>query len=140
MYHTGIRDRFSASHVLIGDFGPAETEQHHHDYMVEWRLTLHSLDENGFAVDIDVMVSELRSLAAALDGAHLNDVPYFRDDGTGSPRQPSVEHLAQHMNEQLVARLAGAGAEPAQRGGRVTESQVLLWESDTAYAGHTLAP
>ena len=135
MFHTGIRDRFSASHVLIGDFGPEEAERHHHDYVVEWRVSLAALDANGFGVDIDLMGDELRALAAELDGSHLNDVPFFRDDGAGRPRQPSVEHLAMHMNQRLTARLAAAGADGP---GRLRESRIQLWESDTAWAGHSL--
>ena len=138
MYHTGIRDRFSASHVLIGDFGPEEAERHHHDYVVEWQVSLDALDINGFGVDIDLMVAELRSLAAELDGSHLNDLPFFRDDGGGRPRQPSVEYLAQHMNECLTARLAAAGGDGADGLARLRESRIQLWESDTAWAGHSM--
>ena len=135
MYHTGIRDRFSASHVLLGDFGPDEAERHHHHYIVEWVLTLVSLDEQGFGVDIDLLVAELRSVAVALDGTHLNQLPHFRDDGRGQPRQPSVENLAEQINRQLLTTLEDSGA----TAGRLHESRIQLWESDTAWAGHSLA-
>ena len=138
MYHTGIRDRFSASHVLIGDFGPDEAERHHHDYMVEWQVSLDALDTNGFGVDIDVMVAELRALAVELDGSHLNDLAFFRYDGGGRPRQPSVEHLAHHMNERLASMLAAASGDGTVKQGRLRESRIQLWESETAWAGHSL--
>ena len=136
MYHTGIRDRFSASHILIGDFGSSEAEQHQHDYVPEWALAIDKLDGNGFGVDIDLLTAELRRISGALDGSHLNDLGYFRDDGAGRPRQPSVENLAEHINTMLLEALRRAGADV----GRITESRIQLWESDTAWAGHSVRP
>jgi 6-pyruvoyl-tetrahydropterin synthase len=135
VYQTGIRDQFSSSHVLLGDFGPDEAERHHHDYVVEWSLDLDRLDEHGFGIDIDILVAELRRSAAALHGAHLNGLAYFKDDGEGRPRQPSVENLAEHMNRQLLATVEAHGATQ----GRVRETRIQLWESATAWAGHSLS-
>ena len=75
-------------------------------------------------------------VSARLDGAHLNDLDYFRDDGSGKPRQPSVENLAEHMNTILLEAIRGAGSDV----GRISESRMQLWESDTAWAGHSLRP
>ena len=125
MYQTGIRDRFSATHHLIGDFA-AETQSHAHDYLVDWRVEAPALDADGFGVDIDVMTRLLRELLASLDGTHLNDMP----DLAGG--QPSVERLAEALCGRLLSGLREAGAATT-----LTCTTITIWESEVAYAGYS---
>ena len=87
MYYTGIRAGFSATHTLHG-VGVDEHERHAHTYRVDWIVSVADLDELGFGVDIDLLTAQLQLLARQLDGAHLNQLAFFVNDG--APQQPSV--------------------------------------------------
>ena len=129
MYEVGVRGPLRAAHFLRGDFGD-ETRLHEHRYLLDWECTADGLDANGFAVDIALMEKLLGQVSAELDGKTLNDLPFF------AGRQASVEHLAQYLNDRLVAGLCRGGA-PASK---IRQSRMRVWESQTAWAAHLLAP
>lgn len=120
MFHTGVRQRLTARHFLVGDFGN-ETVPHSHPYDVEWVLAVRSLDENGFGVDIALMERVLAEVLSSVDNVLLNDLPDFSD------RQPSLENLAVFLEGRLRAAM---GIEDR----RIVNSSVQIWESDTAWA------
>ena len=125
MYRTGIRDRFSATHHLVGDFG-SETSPHSHDYLVEWSVQAPGLDGDGFATDIDLLVRILSDHVARLDGSHLNDMLEIAGG------QPSVERLAKALCGRLAADL-----QAAQPDHKLVAMAVVIWESDSAFAGYS---
>jgi len=125
MYRTGIKDTFRAYHKLIGDFGD-ETIPHEHTYEVEWIVSVGEVDENGFGVDIDLMTETLSAVLSGVDGVFLNDLPYFAD------RQPSVENSACYILETLFRTLSESGFDPET----VAESEIKIWESETAWASY----
>jgi 6-pyruvoyl-tetrahydropterin synthase len=125
MYEVGVRGRLRAVHYLRGDFGE-ESRPHEHAYRLEWECSADGLDANGFAVDIALMEGLLRRIAVELDGATVNDLPFFRD------RQASVEGLAEYLHGRLLEGLHHGGpATPGLRG-----SRLKVWESETAWAAH----
>jgi 6-pyruvoyl-tetrahydropterin synthase len=123
MYKTGIKDTFRARHKLIGDFGD-ETVPHEHTYELEWIVSVRTLDENGFGVDIDLMTETLTGLLDDLNGAYLNELPYFNN------RQTSVENTACYVLETLFEKLLRSGFDTKA----VAESEIKIWESETAWA------
>jgi 6-pyruvoyltetrahydropterin/6-carboxytetrahydropterin synthase len=125
VYQVGIKNRFKASHFLVGDFAE-ETRPHEHEYVVEWICATNVLDENGFSVDIAVMEEELQSLIAEIQGKLLNDLEFFKD------RQVSVENMAHYVHTVLTQKLRGRGFSLQS----VIEFQVKIWESETAWAAY----
>ena len=125
MYQVGIKNRFRASHFLIGDFAE-EASPHEHEYVVEWICATHILDENGFSVDIAVMEEELQNLVDQIRGKLLNDLEFFKD------RQVSVENMAHYIHTALVQALERRSFALEA----VVEFQVKIWESETAWAAY----
>jgi 6-pyruvoyltetrahydropterin/6-carboxytetrahydropterin synthase len=125
VYKVGIKNKFRASHFLIGDFAE-ETQPHEHEYVVEWICATNVLDENGFSVDIAVMEEELQHLIDEIQGKLLNDLEFFKD------RQVSVENMAHFMYAALLERLSRPGFSLET----IVEHQVKIWESETAWAAY----
>ena len=88
---------------------------------MEWILSARALGNDGFAVDISRMEAARDAALARLEGAYLNDLPYFESV------QPSLENFSAFLQEELL-RLLGAA------GGNVFRSELKSWESDTAWA------
>ena len=125
MYQVGIRNKFRATHFLLGDFAE-ETLPHEHEYVVEWICSTNVLDENGFSVDIAVMEEQLQRLIDRIQGKSLNDLEFFKE------RQVSVENLAQYFHADLVEGLKKQNFSLES----VLEFQIKIWESETAWAAY----
>jgi len=125
MYQVGIRNKFRATHFLLGDFAE-ETLPHEHDYIVEWICSTNVLDENGFSVDIAVMEEQLQRLIDRIQGKSLNDLEFFKE------RQVSVENLAQYFHTDLAEGLKKQNFSLES----VIEFQIKIWESETAWAAY----
>ena len=145
MYQVGIKNRFRASHFLIGDFAE-EASPHEHEYVVEWICATHILDENGFSVDIAVMEEELQNLVDQIRGKLLNDLEFapdlidqvqirgklLNDLEFFKDRQVSVENMAHFIHTALVQALERRSFALES----VVEFQVKIWESETAWAAY----
>ena len=125
MYQVGIRNKFRATHFLLGDFAE-ETLPHEHEYIVEWICSTNVLDENGFSVDIAVMEEQLQRLIDRIQGKSLNDLEFFKE------RQVSVENLAQYFHTDLAEGLKKQNFSLES----VIEFQIKIWESETAWAAY----
>lgn len=125
MYQVGIRNKFRATHFLLGDFAE-ETLPHEHEYVVEWICSTNVLDENGFSVDIAVMEEQLQRLIDRIQGKSLNDLEFFKE------RQVSVENLAQYFHTDLAEGLKKQNFSLES----VIEFQIKIWESETAWAAY----
>jgi 6-pyruvoyl-tetrahydropterin synthase len=122
MFRVGIKDTFTAQHALIGDFDE-ETVPHEHTYVVEWMCITYELDDNGFSVDIAKMEESLHTVREKNQGVFLNDLPFFEN------KQTSVENLAAYLYTSLFAELRRHIDTS-----HITESEVRVWESDSAWA------
>jgi 6-pyruvoyl-tetrahydropterin synthase len=110
---------------LVGDFDD-ESRPHTHVYTVEWSLSSADLDENGFSVDISLLESTLEAILDRVSGKLLNDFPFFQD------KQTSVEYFAVFLYEQVAEKLEQSGFDT----GRVEDSELRIWESDSAWASY----
>ncbi len=123
MFKVGIKNSFRSVHSLQGDFGP-EAVSHEHEYTVEWICCTAGLDANGFAVDIALLEETLAEVISRIRGENLNRLEFF------SERQVSVENLALFLHSSLSKGLEETGQELST----IRESEVRVWESDTAWA------
>lgn len=128
MFTTGVIRAFTARHALSGNFGP-ESVEHTHRYRVELVCRTETLDENGFSFDIALLEKILAEELTAIDDRFLNALEFFRD------RQPSLENLAVYLSGRIVSRLSETDDRV-----RITQLEVKLWESDTAWAAYETAP
>jgi 6-pyruvoyl-tetrahydropterin synthase len=125
MYSTGIKNSFTARHKLIGDFGE-ESLPHEHSYVIEWICTVSELDENGFGVNIDILNDKLEKVTESLNKTFLNDLAFFKG------KQTSIENTAQYITETLFKELANESYPVST----IEQSEVKIWESDTAWASY----
>ena len=125
MYRVCVTGSFSAIHSLVGNF-EEETVPHAHQYLLEWRYTVPSLDENGFAVNIALMEDARDQVFSYIAGKNLNEEPFFLE------RQTSIENLALYLETMLTGRLKERGFDRDD----ITECEVRLWENDHAWASY----
>ena len=123
MYEVAIRRRFAAAHQLRGYGGKCE-ELHGHNWLVEVGVTGEQLDAVGLLLDFKVLKGHVDQLLEELDHRYLNDHQWFET------RNPSSEHIAHYLHEQLTARMES----PA-----LTVSFVRVWESEDAAATYRAA-
>lgn len=90
---------FSASHQLRHYQGKCEN-MHGHNFTVEAAVEGETLRPDlGILMDFKDLKAELRAVLAELDHRHLNDLEPFL------VHNPSSEHIARHIYEQLFCRL-----------------------------------
>lgn len=121
MFEVGVVARFSASHRLKGDFGPA-TRQHGHDYRVELAVRGERLREDGTLCDLAMLEERLGAAVAPLNG-NLDEVPELGDPNS------TAEIVARHVARLVARDLGGRG---------LLSLIVKVWESPSAYAAHEL--
>src|SRR4051812_17058232 len=119
MFEAGITLRFSASHRLIGNFGPA-CELHSHCYRVDACVRGPRLTAEGVLLDITELESACSALTAEFDGRCLNDVPRLADINT------TMEALAERIFVNVAASI------PAMEG----ELRITVWESAAAWGAY----
>jgi 6-pyruvoyltetrahydropterin/6-carboxytetrahydropterin synthase len=108
--------QFAASHFLREYHGKCEA-LHGHNYRVRVYVGATELDHEGMVVDFVRLRQVLREVVdERLDHTHLNEVPPF------DALNPTAEHIAQWIGEQVAARVDDARV-------RVTECHV--WETET---------
>lgn len=120
MYETGTALHVRSFHVMPG-MPPPEGERHAHDYRLDVVVRRDELDERGMVVDLDVLDEALRSAAAQVDGADLEQV-------LPDAEAVTVELFAGWLHGQLAASL---GPLPA------VVLAVRVWESPVAFGGYT---
>lgn len=91
---------FSASHVLEGlPEGHQCGRLHGHNYLVTVELSGRELDAAGFVLDFGALAPVKRWIDDTLDHRHLNDVL------PGELGNPTAEHMARHLAEEVVPGL-----------------------------------
>ena len=99
MYTVAVRRHFDAAHALRGYQGKCEN-LHGHRWEVVVAVQRQALDEIGLALDYGVIKRELDAVLAGLDHRYLNESPPF------DAINPSSEHLAAFIHQQMTTRLA----------------------------------
>lgn len=125
-FEVGVVAQFTASHHLVGDFGPASLP-HAHDYRVEASVSGATLRPDGTLFDITKLQQAVAGVIADLDGTNLND---HDDRGTAplAAPNPTAEVVAHYFFERVAHELAGEG---------LARLQTRVWESAEAYASYT---
>ncbi len=113
MYRITVEKNFEAAHFLRGYLGKCEA-LHGHSFRVVASVQATALNEIGLAYDFTDLKKHLGDVLARLDHTCLNDVPPFDNIN------PSSEHIAAAIYEELKGRLTGAP---------VTLDSVEVWET-----------
>ncbi len=121
MYALGIVKNFTARHYLIGGDWGAENEEHDHHYRIELRVEGPDLDRHGYLVDITALEAHVDEIISGFSGRVLNHLPCF----TGL--NPSIEHLARILCDELSSRLSNRGG---------LSLQVRVWENENAWTSY----
>lgn len=118
VYTISVRRHFDAAHALRGYRGKCE-RLHGHRWEVVAAVRVPELDDIGLGVDYGIIKQALDGVLARLDHVNLNEVPPF------DAINPSSEHLANHIYEQLQASLD------------LPVSEVQVFESPDAWVTYT---
>ncbi len=116
-FEVGVEARFTASHHLVGDFGPA-SHPHAHEYRVQISVNGDGLRDDGTLFDITRLQQALAEVIADIDGTNLNDLAQLN---------PTAEVMARFFFDRVAPTLAGQG---------LARLEARLWESPEAYAGY----
>ncbi|HEX2222206.1 MAG TPA: 6-carboxytetrahydropterin synthase [Candidatus Limnocylindria bacterium] len=119
MIEVGVAARFTATHRLRGDFGPA-TRRHRHDYRVEAVARGERVAADGTLVDLGRLQGALNDCLGDLDGRDLDALALFEGENT------TAERVAAHVFDRLREALDGGDA--------VRSLRVTVYESDDAWA------
>jgi 6-pyruvoyltetrahydropterin/6-carboxytetrahydropterin synthase len=120
MYRVTVEKSFDAAHYLRGYQGKCEA-LHGHRFRVLASVQASALNDIGLAYDFTDLKKHLGDILERFDHTCLNDMPPF------DKINPSSEHIATTIYQELNARLAGAP---------VVMESVEVWESPyqgTAY-------
>lgn len=123
MFTLGIRRKFESQHYLIGGNWGAENAPHAHDYELELRLEAKKLNRHGFLLDIVEINEQVDELLEQFEGVTLNALPEF--EGIN----PSLERFSRILCASIAKRI---------RTENLKSIQVILWESENAWASYRL--
>ncbi|MCP3905503.1 MAG: 6-carboxytetrahydropterin synthase [Planctomycetes bacterium] len=100
-YELSVDREFCAAHALViaGQREPV----HGHNWHVTLVVAGDALDGDGLLCDFHLLERELDDVLAPLDNADLNATPPFDEVN------PTAEHVARHIAEQMRRRLAACG-------------------------------
>jgi 6-pyruvoyltetrahydropterin/6-carboxytetrahydropterin synthase len=120
MFQVSVEETFSAGHALRGYKGKCENV-HGHNYRVQITLEGPQLDNIGLLVDFTRVKQVMRDIIKRLDHQFINDLEPF------TTVNPSAENMAKYFFEEVGSQLKDLppGA---------TVKDVVIWETDTAYA------
>jgi len=117
MFELKILTHFAAAHQLTMVAKQCEN-LHGHNWKVEVCVIGDKLNDAGVLIDFGVLKTHVAEIIREIDHKFLNELPYFNGN-------PSSEHIALHIAEQLQEKMAGSGAKV---------SRVTAWESENASA------
>jgi len=117
-FEVGVEATFSASHHLVGDFGPA-SRPHAHDYRVQISVRGDGLRDDGTLFDISRLQRGLAEVIADIDGTNLNDL---------ATSNPTAEVMARFFFDRVAPTVAGQG---------LARLEARLWESPEAFASYS---
>jgi 6-pyruvoyltetrahydropterin/6-carboxytetrahydropterin synthase len=97
MFELSVEREFCAAHAIVID-GEREPV-HGHNWRVSVAIEGEELDENGLLVDFHDLERRIDRIIEPFDNADLNAQPPFDE------RNPTAEHVAQHIGESISADL-----------------------------------
>jgi 6-pyruvoyltetrahydropterin/6-carboxytetrahydropterin synthase len=118
MYEILIRSDFSGAHHLRGYRGKCE-ELHGHNWKIEARFKIETLDKIGLAVDFKILKYKLKVVLKKLDHAYLNKLSAFKKEN------PSAENIARYIYDALKSSVKDE---------KTKIKSVSIWESETTCA------
>jgi len=118
MYEILIKSDFSGAHNIKGYRGRCE-ELHGHNWKVDARFEIESLNDIGIAVDFKILKARLRNILKKLDHTYLNRLKAFKR------KNPSAENIARYIYGKLKGSI---------REKDIFVKSVSVWESDTSRA------
>jgi 6-pyruvoyltetrahydropterin/6-carboxytetrahydropterin synthase len=101
MYAVSVEREFIAQHFLFGGDWGRENKLHAHHYSIEAQFKGKALDGHGYLLDITVIEVFLDEMVNRYRDSTLNSLPEF------SGLNPSIEHFARIICDELTARIAG---------------------------------
>ncbi len=113
MFELTIMAEFEAAHNLRNYQGKC-SRLHGHNWKVEVTVRGDKLDELGMIIDFTALKAEVKQIVDRLDHYYLNELTAFQE------RNPTAEHIAKYIYEELVGLL------PKHN---VVLYQVKVWES-----------
>ena len=116
MFEISAETHFSAAHQLRGYPGSC-SRLHGHNWRIKVSVIADQLDEVGIGLDFRQLRATLEEITDRLDHRNLNDVPPF------DRINPTSEHIARHIFEELKGKLAEAPI--ALRSVQVSESETV---------------
>ena len=116
-FEVGVEAHFTASHHLVGDFGPASLP-HTHSYRVVVSVRGGVLRADGTLFDITRLQNAVAEVIAEVGGTNLNDLAELN---------PTAEIMARFFFDRIAPTLAGQG---------LVGLEARLWESPEAYAAY----
>jgi 6-pyruvoyltetrahydropterin/6-carboxytetrahydropterin synthase len=122
MYRVSVEKSFDAAHYLRGYKGKCES-MHGHRFRVLVSVRASTLDDIGLAYDFTDLKKHLGDILERFDHTCLNEVPPF------DKINPSSEHIAATIYEEIKAKLTGSPVAP---------ESVEVWE--TPYQGIAYKP
>jgi 6-pyruvoyltetrahydropterin/6-carboxytetrahydropterin synthase len=122
-FEVGVVAHFTASHHLVGDFGPASLS-HSHAYRVEVGVSGHRLGADGTLFDITRLQQAVAQVIADLDGSDLNDLSEIQLAGPN----PTAEVIARFFFDRIAEKLSGQGLD---------QLQTRIWETPEAFASYS---
>ena len=106
MFSVRVQTVFSAAHAIT--IAGTREPMHGHNWEVTATISGESLDSDGLLCDFHTVEEVLREIVSPFQNRNLNDVsPFDRVN-------PSAEHVARHIAEQLRTRLESALAPHAR--------------------------
>jgi 6-pyruvoyltetrahydropterin/6-carboxytetrahydropterin synthase len=118
-----IKTHFSGGHHLRDYPGNCENP-HGHNWKVKVQVRAHKLDELGMGIDFKTLKKHVNRVIDDLDHCNLNDHSAFQD------RNPSSEHIAMFIFDQLQGELTTDRYELQSVQVRETDSSGVIYSGD----------
>jgi 6-pyruvoyltetrahydropterin/6-carboxytetrahydropterin synthase len=97
MFEISVKSEFCAAHTI--SIAGTQEPVHGHNWRVTAAVQAETLDEDGFVCDFHLVEAALNDIIAPFVNNDLNATPPF------DSLNPTAEHIAQHIGDQLAERL-----------------------------------
>jgi len=99
MFEITVQAEFCAAHTIT--INKHEEPIHGHNWRVTAAVTADRLDHDGLLCDFHLVERELQAIIAPFINNNLNDIHPF------TSLNPTAEHVAMHIGDQLAEKLDG---------------------------------
>jgi len=120
MYDIFVTTHFAGAHHLRGYPGDCE-HPHGHNWKVVVTVRATKLDQLGMGIDFKLLKKYVKEVVDTLDHRDLNEHPSFQ------ATNPSSEHIAKYIYDNLLAKLASDRYHLHSVGVSETETSSLIY-------------